>query len=118
MIITKNQEKKFKTEVVASFVEVCYFGDFDYYEVFKLASFITGEEINMCNIHKYREVIMNSLNETYPDLTRHIYLANGDCAHKHVIDYYRNYYIEKYGKHMLIKSIKKVPVKTLKYENE
>ena len=113
MIITKNRKRLVKTEVVASFVENCYLGEFDFNEVFELASFITGKDINMSNIYKYREIIMDKLKENYPDLVRHIYIANGDCASKHIIDDYKNYYLETYGKYMLIKSIKKIPVKIL-----
>ena len=113
MTITKSQESLFKTEVVASFVEVCYFGGFDYNEVFELASFITGEDINMSHIWNYRNIIMDELKKDYPELERHVFAANGDWLNKRDMNYYLNYYKSTYGDYMLIKPIKKIPVKVL-----
>ena len=114
MIKTKNQEKKFDTLVVASLVEVCYFGGFDYKKIFELASFITGEDINMSNIAKYREIIIEHLKKDYPELNRNIYLKNGEILSKKELSHYKSYYIQNYGDKMIIKSIKKIPVKILK----
>lgn len=110
---TRNIERVFKTEVVASFVEVCYFGGFDYYEIFEFASFITGEDINAMNISKYRNIILNVLKEEYPELERHIFLCTGEVVNSDDLTNYLQMYKEKYGDYMKVKSIKKETVPQL-----
>ena len=114
MIETNYVERYFKTEVVASFVEVCYFGGFKYEEIFEFASFITGENINMSNIALYRNIIMDELEKQYPELERRIYLHEGDCLDEDIVNEFKDNYIKKYGKHMKIRSIKKYTIKKLK----
>ena len=97
-------EKYFKTEVVASLVEVCYLGGFDYNEIFELASFILNEDVNMSNLYKYRADIMYELNKMYPDLNRNIMLHNGDIISEDIIDSFKESYKRLYGDYMLIKS--------------
>ena len=137
----KKNERYFKTEVVASLVEVCYLGGFDYNEIFKLASFITKENIDVSNIKNYRDIIMSELTKLYPDIKRHIFLSDCDikidicaltlkpdmnkelyesfniCETPKIVEYYKKYYKEKYGDFMLIKSIDKNYVKKLTYKN-
>ena len=113
MIETKNKERFFKTEIIASFVEVCYFGGFKYSELLDFASFVTGEYITPSELGKYRITILEFLKETYPELERTLYLSNGDIANEQVINYYKNKYISKYGEYMRIKSMKKTSVKVL-----
>ncbi len=113
-ITTKNQEKYFKTDIVASFVEVCYLGGFEYEKIFEFASFVVGEEVNMSNISYYRNTIMNILKEQYPFLKRNLYLENGESLNEDYIKNYKKWYRDNYGKYMLVKSVKKEYVKQLK----
>ena len=110
-------EKKYKIEIVASFVEVCYFGGFDYDEVFEFASFITGVKIDSLNINEYRKLIMQELNKQYPELNRNIYLKNGNILSKNLLETYTLVYKKKYGDYITIKgynNIKNDDIKVLK----
>ena len=106
--VKEYKEKYFKTEVVASFVEVCFFGGFDYKEIFEMASFIMGEEVNMSNIMKYRSLIMFELNKLYPDLKRNLFMNNDDILSEKEINKYKEKYLKKYGMYMLVRTRPKV----------
>ena len=116
MTETSYVERYFKTIVVASFVEVCYLGGFDYDEIFEFASFITGENITMSNLAVYRNVIMDELQKQYPELERRIYLHDGDSLDEDIVNEFKDNYVKKYGKHMKIQSMKKYTIKKLKYK--
>lgn len=113
IISTIKKERYFKTEIIASFIEVCYFGGFNYEEIFDFASFITGENVDSHNIVYFRNTIMEILNEQYPELKRDLYLRNGDYVSEKEVNKYINSYKSKYGNYMLIKSIKKQSIKRL-----
>ena len=103
--VIKFNEKYFKTEVVASYVEVCFFGGFKYDEIYELASFIMGRDMNMCDLAKYRSEIMYELNKLYPNLERNIYMANGDLVvDEEIIESYKEAYKKIYGDYMLVRS--------------
>jgi len=127
-LIKKKKERYFKTDIVASYVEVCNLSNCKFDEILEFASFITGEKIDINNLAKYRDTIMNILREQYPDLKRNIYLTtNTDViSHDYLLGneylyasnneclYNLNAYKEAYGEYMLIKSINRDKVKTLK----
>ena len=60
-LIKKNKERYFKTDIVASYVEVCNLSNCKFDEILEFASFITGEKIDINNLAKYRDTIMNIL---------------------------------------------------------
>ena len=129
-MITKNIEKEFKIEIIASIIEnkllieipeyiekdnTNNFMNYFIKELFEFCSFITGETVNFSNIDRLAPTIKNLLYKEYPKMNK--VLTNQydyyQMTNKEIKDII-NIYKETYGEKIKIKSRKKVIVKSLK----
>lgn len=129
-MVSKNIEREFDINIVASFVEnkVLVVLDKNYTankrkkvmdrftdDLFEFCSFITGENINFSNISLNAYTIKNLLTEQYPNMKYR--LINVDDSRlltdKEIASVIMKYK-EQYGDTIKIKSIKKEMVKSLK----
>lgn len=108
---TKNIEKEFKIETIASLLENRLLKTTEY-ELYELCSFISGEDISKINFYSLGLKIKNILLELQPELNIRINRHNSklyDVDVRAILKVYRNLFGDKY----LIKSVNKCLIKSL-----
>ena len=113
-IRTVRYEKEFDIAIIASIFENRLLTD--YKNILKFCTFITGEEVDLSNLHRFSPIIINIILEQYPTLKVLDYsLKKGPLDYYH-IKYVINWYIKNNGNTLKVKSVKKGRSKKLTQE--
>lgn len=122
---TKNLEKEFKIEIIASVIEnrlltlethpkqIEKFTN----EIFDFCKFVTDEEVNFGNLYRFAPIISNIIKEQYPTIERITPISACDLTNDSV-KYLVKVYKSKYGDKLLIKSLRKVMIKSLEIQDK
>ena len=113
---TKNIEKEFNIEVIASLIENRLLASED--DIYELCSFITNENVNMYSFHNFVYIVRMLILEQYPELNNRINYEMSNEIEKHTIESLKTIYKNKFGDKLKIKSLKKEIVKTLKLQDK
>lgn len=117
-----NLEREFDIEIIASVIEnkmltlenhpkkIDIFSN----NILELCSFITGEEVNYGNLVRFGPIIRQLIIEQYPSIHRLTPVGANDLDDDKIFKLIK-YYKDNYGDKLLIKSLKKGMIKTLKY---
>lgn len=120
---TKNLEKEFRIEVIASLLEnrLLNYEKSEYIvtekDLYSLCSFISGENVNKKNFYELGAKIRLILLELHPELSMKINL-NDNNLYDIDIECTLNNYINVFGTTYNIKSIKKCLVKSLRIQDK
>lgn len=111
-IETKQLEKEYPIEVIASTFENRLLAKYDLIEDFW--SFITNENVNLSNINRFLNFIKEEVMRQNPNLKILSYSSNQEIINEQEIEKINNWYKMKNGDFIVIKSLKKGYTKTLK----
>ena len=112
---TDNLEKEFPVEVIASHFERRLL-NIEYNELKEFWDFLTNEDVNMNNLYRFIFIINNEIFEQIPNFK--VLDINQYFLNEFEIEYLINWYKEKNGDKIKIKSIKKGYTKTLKIQDK
>lgn len=120
---TKNIEKEFRIEVIASLLEnrLLNYKNSKYLvtekDLYNLCSFISGENVNKKNFYEIGCKIRLILLGLHPELSMKINL-NDNNLHDIDVECTINNYKKVFGDFYTIKSVKKCLIKSLKIQNK
>lgn len=114
LIETDNLKREFPVEVIVAALENRYIVNYELVKEFW--EFITNENVDLSNINRFWPTIEREILRQHPDLTKFNFIRTNTHIDDNEIYSFINWYKNKYGNTLEIKSIKKGYTKTLKMQ--